>query len=336
MCKSFCVQKRLCVKGSVWKTIRRIRCKLLSCTCKKLSSWYYSSRLPIIDLVLWYSVSILTAEDPAPLRSRAIRRLVFFPTSLCGVLVSDSVSRLCLLLRHARFHTQLCHTPSFTIPSFTRNFVHTQLCHTQHLSHTTLSPTILWHLWHWAGPGGALGRALVRGAAPLCMAGVALGDIDVRFAWQAWHLWHPPSTLQVSPSLSNPTLSHTHTTLSRTICQFHISLSLTCNLIAQYGTQLCQKQLFRTQLFHTHLSHTQLCHQRVGSCHFFFVCLCFCGFCCFLLFFVFFVFFCFWSLVLFSHCRKTNQTLSMVAKQWENHCTCAVSVVLECSENPHS
>ena len=26
----------------------------------------------------------------------------------------------------------------------------------------------------------------------------------------------------------------------------------------------------------------------------------------------------------------------MVAKQWENHGTCAVSVVLECSENPHS
>jgi len=46
-----------------------------------------------------------------------------------------------------------------------------------------------WHLWHWAGSGGALGRALIaRSAAPLCVAGVALGDIDVPFAWQAWHL----------------------------------------------------------------------------------------------------------------------------------------------------
>ena len=26
-------------------------------------------------------------------------------------------------------------------------------------------------------------------AAALCVAGVALGDIDLRFAWQAWHLW---------------------------------------------------------------------------------------------------------------------------------------------------
>ena len=60
----------------------------------------------------------------------------------------------------------------------------------------------------------------------------------------------------------------------------------------------------------------------------------------FLVFIVFvFCFFCFWFLVLFSHCTKTKQKvqkLSIVAKQWENHGTCAVSVVLECSENPHS
>ena len=48
-----------------------------------------------------------------------------------------------------------------------------------------------WHLWHWAGSGGALGLGLVAGdAAALCVAGVALGDIHLRFAWQAWHLWH--------------------------------------------------------------------------------------------------------------------------------------------------
>ena len=56
--------------------------------------------------------------------------------------------------------------------------------------------------------GGALGSVLVAGdagdAAALCMAGVALGDIHLRFTWparhlatstfvfpwQAWHLWH--------------------------------------------------------------------------------------------------------------------------------------------------
>ena len=35
--------------------------------------------------------------------------------------------------------------------------------------------------------GGALGPGLVaRDAAALCVAGVALGDIHLRFAWQAW------------------------------------------------------------------------------------------------------------------------------------------------------
>ena len=37
------------------------------------------------------------------------------------------------------------------------------------------------------GVGGALGRRW-RGAAPLCVAGVALGDIYLRLAWQVWHL----------------------------------------------------------------------------------------------------------------------------------------------------
>ena len=54
-----------------------------------------------------------------------------------------------------------------------------------------------WHLWHWAGSGGALGPVMAAGDAPsLCVAhppsfrvaGVALGHIHLRFAWQAWHL----------------------------------------------------------------------------------------------------------------------------------------------------
>ena len=80
-----------------------------------------------------------------------------------------------------------------------------------------------WHLQHWAGSGGALGsggrRGCLRGRrgtwrhrpslcvagvglmalgwlwwrawvwrAPRCLAGVALGDSDLHFAWQVWHL----------------------------------------------------------------------------------------------------------------------------------------------------
>ena len=82
-----------------------------------------------------------------------------------------------------------------------------------------------WHLWHWAGSGGALGSQLtpwtprlfawqawrlatwivtLRGRRGACgtgmalvarlgvdaaafgVAGVALGDMDLHFAWQAW------------------------------------------------------------------------------------------------------------------------------------------------------
>ena len=36
--------------------------------------------------------------------------------------------------------------------------------------------------------GGTLGSVSVAGdVAPLCVAGVALGDIYLRLAWQAWH-----------------------------------------------------------------------------------------------------------------------------------------------------
>ena len=45
-----------------------------------------------------------------------------------------------------------------------------------------------WDRWHWVARLDWLGRALVaRDAAAFCVAGVALGDIHFRSAWQAWH-----------------------------------------------------------------------------------------------------------------------------------------------------
>ena len=67
VCNSFCAKASVCKRFCVWKTIRRIGCKLVFCTCNILS-WYYLSRLPKIHLyyiVLQYSVSILTTDDPA-------------------------------------------------------------------------------------------------------------------------------------------------------------------------------------------------------------------------------------------------------------------------------
>jgi len=99
-----------------------------------------------------------------------------------------------------------------------------------------------WHLWHWAGSGGALGPVLVAGdAAALCVAGVALGDINLRFAWQAWHLWH----------WAGPGVTHhlSHTPLSHTI--FHTP-SLTHPLSQDsFAHHLCHTPSF-THRFVTH------------------------------------------------------------------------------------
>ena len=140
-------------------------------------------------------------------------------------------TQLAQTLLHTIFHTTLSqlsntifHTPSFTHNFVTHNFVThhlslTQLCHTPSLRGTWRHPLSLW------GTGlalvarlGALGppgrRATLRGRCgtwwhwpSLCVASVALGDIHLRFAWQAWRLaastfvlrcrrgtwWHPPS-----------------------------------------------------------------------------------------------------------------------------------------------
>eukprot|EP00435_Cladocopium_sp_Y103_P017164 s1409_g4.t1 len=48
-----------------------------------------------------------------------------------------------------------------------------------------------WHLRHWAGSGGGLGRRWGPVTPRVfCVAGVALGDMDLHFVWQAWHLRH--------------------------------------------------------------------------------------------------------------------------------------------------
>ena len=91
-------------------------------------------------------------------------------------------------------HNFVTHTPFFNTNFHTHNFV------TNSLSHTTLSHTIFQHKrpvfcvagaallalgWIWWRAWSPL---VARDAAALCVAGVALGDIHRRFAWQAWQL----------------------------------------------------------------------------------------------------------------------------------------------------
>ena len=118
----------------------------------------------------------------------------------------------------AIFHTQLCHTqlchPQLShTPSFTHNFVthlfvthhlsHSQLCHTPSFTYNfAIFHTQLGHRGALRGRRGTYGTGLApvarlgaawaplvaSDAAALCVAGVALGDIHLRLAWQAWHL----------------------------------------------------------------------------------------------------------------------------------------------------
>ena len=117
----------------------------------------------------------------------------------------------------------------------------------------------------WSGLGAC-------DAAALCVAGVALGDIHLRFTWQAWHLVtftlisggrrgtiaHPRSfcVAGVAPALTN---SLSHTTLSHTI--FHTP-SFTPNFVTHhlsrtiFHTPHCHPRSLTHHLSHTTLSHT--------------------------------------------------------------------------------
>ena len=160
------------------------------------SSDLLSSNLSLLSasaLLCFSSVHIvgsLASELPSIIVSvYTLLYRIIFPTSLCGVLVFDSVSRSssssssslsAASLSHTIFHTQLCHTPlchthtqlchtsSFTHNFVTHNFVthnfvcHTQLCHTQTLSHI---------LQHKPSPTHHLSTQTFSHS-----------------AWQAWHL----------------------------------------------------------------------------------------------------------------------------------------------------
>ena len=138
-----------------------------------------------------------------------------------------------------------------------------------------------WHLRHSAGSGGALGRAwllstfVLHGrrstygtrlalvarlvAVSLCVVGVALGDIHLRSAWQAWHIawqaWHLATSTCVLRGRCGTNFSHatlSHTTLSHTI--FHHTI---------FHTQLCHTPFFATPSSAHHFDTPSFTHNFV-------------------------------------------------------------------------
>ena len=202
---------------------------------------------------------------PPPASSSDLLRLLLSHTTLSHSLSHTTLSRttcshialshttLSHTLFHTLWHTNLSHTTcSHTDTTLSHTLFHTQLFHTQFFP---LDLRFAWQAWRLLIPTFVLrgrrgtydtGLALVarlgavsRPCAALCVAGVALGDIDVSFAW---HLG--TCTLRVSPSLSNKTLSQT--ILSHTVFHTHTH------------THLSHMQL----LSHTHLCHIQLCQTQ--------------------------------------------------------------------------
>ena len=181
---------------------------------------------------------------------------LLFPTSLCGVLVFDSVSRL-----HLRLLVFLCRARSlshtiFATPSFT-----TQLC--TPVSHTTSSHAIFHHtIFHTQLCHNFAHTQLCHTPSftSLCLAGVALGDIHHHFVWQAWHLVTSTFVSRSRCVTHNLPPRHlSHTTLSHTI--FHHT-SFSHNFAHHFHTQLRHTPSSTTPSFTHNFAHTHTCSEQ--------------------------------------------------------------------------
>ena len=121
-------------------------------------------------------------------------------------------------------------------------------------------------------------RGFWRHRPSLCVAGVALGDIDLHFAWPVWHLWHwtgSGGTQNSSTQLCHRFISHTHTTLS----QIHFTHNFvthnpfTHNFVTHnsfthnsFTHNFVTYISFTHKLLHTPLVHTQT-YTHTQHCH---------------------------------------------------------------------
>ena len=137
-----------------------------------------------MDEVNWFSMVVSFAQHLCV----GLLFLMLYPAAAASLLrlLRHPSSHSHNSLSHTIFHTQLCHTPSFTHNSDTQSCTHnfvthhlSQLLVTRHLSHTHtqhnfVTNTVSHTIFH----------------TQLCAADVALGDLDLHFAWQALRLRH--------------------------------------------------------------------------------------------------------------------------------------------------
>ena len=123
-----------------------------------------------------------------------------FTHHLCHTIFVNHHLSHTIFVTHHLSHT-ICHTPSLSTTIFVTHHAPSFVFHVAwRLVDTPPSfcvARVALMALGWLG--GALGLGLVAGdAAALCVAGVALGDIHLRFAWQAWQAWHLETSTCVS------------------------------------------------------------------------------------------------------------------------------------------
>ena len=115
-----------------------------------------------------------------------------------------------------------------------------------------------WLQWRAWAPFGAVVAAAV------CVTVVALGDIDLHFAWQAWRLWHWSGSGGTHTQLFHTTLSQIPFTHNFVTQAFHTHNFVTNNSFTHnFATYISfTHNLLHTTLSHTTLSHTTLLHTQ--------------------------------------------------------------------------
>ena len=192
-------------------------------------------------------------------------------------------------LSHNNFVTHIFHTTASSHIFHTTTLSHSQLCHTQQLchthfshthttlsrTHTTLSHTIFHTtaLSHTTLSDTTLSHTIFHTTSlSLCVAGVALGDIDANTQTSTQPLSHTPhshATLNTQTSTHNAFTQLFHTNFNTQL--FHTQLRHTHLFHGLGHTQLFHTQLFHTQIvthdsFTHSLSHKTLLHNSFTHC----------------------------------------------------------------------
>ena len=201
-----------------------------------------------------------------------------FHTQLCPTpsvthtTLSHTVFHIHNLVTHHLSHTTLSHTPSFTYTTLSHTIFHAQPCRTHNfatthnfvthdfvthrLSHTTLSH----HLSHTTQ------LCHTPSFTPsFCVAGVALGDIHLHFAWQAWHFTTSTFVLRgrrgtYGTGLWAPLGRRWSPVTPMVICHpvdrwkhLHRLVVRHCILYTIFHAHNCVRHIFHTQLYPTQL-----------------------------------------------------------------------------------